>query len=253
MADKDFNSAIVTVLEQESETMQAYIDSLTPEKRARIAGTLRHVKTGLYAVAPIICNGPEKCPFIKHCPIPEIGLSGKVDFGPRSDYPIARACIMESTFIKQKTIEYIQHLKVDSENPVEMGLVNELAVIDLYKNRAVMILSTGDRDGQGADFLRIDVSSIMDNGNGSENTSVATTTQVHPAMAVIDTLERRREKLLTHLLQTRKAASEIAIKMGKKKEDSALLDELRKVRELLAVGSQSTQVMIKEEAIPLKD
>lgn len=249
---KTINTAIVTVLEQENETMVAYLSGLSEVKRQRIASSLKHVSTGLYAVAPIICGGPTKCPFIRHCPIPEI-IDGKLDYGPITDYPVNRQCIMESSFIKQKTIEYIQHLQVDGDNPVEMGLVNELAVIDLYKNRAAMILSTGDREGQGADFLRIDISSIMDNGNGDAKAQIATTTQVHPALAVIDQLERRREKLLTHLLQTRKSASEIAIKMGKKKDESQLLDELRKVRELLAQNSVSDVKMLIEEVIPLKD
>lgn len=248
------DDAIVTILEDDVDTLKTYIDRLRPEKKARIAQALRHVKTGLYSVAPITCPGIKKCPFADHCPIPEIDENGKRIDGPASDYPINRPCILESAFIKQKTIEYIQHLKVDSNNPVEMGLVNELALIDLYKNRAAMILSSGDMSGQGQDFLLVDRTET-DNGNGEESKMVmSTSTQLHPALVLIDQLERRREKLLTQLLQTRKAQTEISIKMGKKRDESQLIDELRRVRELLGTQQREVQKLaLKEELIPLKD
>ena len=248
------DDAIVTILEDDIDALKTYVDKLRPEKRTRIANALKHVKTGLYSVAPITCPGYMKCPFQNHCPIPDIDDKGERLVGPDSDYPIGRPCILESTFIKQKTIEYIRYLKVDSENPVEMGLVNELALIDLYKNRAAMILSAGDRSGQGQDFLLIDRTE-MDNGNGEDQKmTMSTSTQLHPALTLIDQLEKRREKLLTHLLQTRKAQTEISIKMGKKRDESQLIDELKKVRELLAGNSMATPaITVQEELIPIKD
>lgn len=241
---------IVTILEDDIESIQSYIDRLKPEKRQRIANALRHVKTGLYAVAPITCPGFAKCPFISHCPIPDLDTNGKQVPGPTEDYPIGRACIVESTFIKHKTIEYIRHLQVDGENPVEMGLVNELALIDLYKNRAAMILSSGDRSGQGQDFLLVDQTQT-DNGNGEESMmTMSTSTQLHPALTLIDQLEKRREKLLIHLVQTRKLQTEISIKMGNKQDDSKLIEELKKVRELLA---RPPEIAVQEQLIPIKD
>ena len=248
------DDALVTMAEDDVNVLKSYVDRLSPEKRQRISNGLKHIKTGLYAVAPITCPGPRKCPFITHCPIPDLNQNGTQHFGPDSDYPIGMSCILEGAYMKQKTADYITFLKVDSANPVEMGLVNELALIDLYKNRAAMILSSGDKSGQGMDFLRIDTSS-SDNGNGEAATTViSTTTQLHPALMLIDQLEKRREKLLTQLIQTRKSQTEIAIKMGKKKDESQLIDELRKVRELL--GSQQLelqQLSMKEDVMPLKD
>jgi hypothetical protein len=246
------DDAIVTILEDDIDALKSYVDKLRPEKKARIANALKHVKTGLYSVAPITCPGYRKCPFQNHCPIPDIDENGERIVGLDSDYPINRPCILESTFIKQKTIEYIRHLKVDGENPVEMGLVNELALIDLYKNRAAMILSAGDRSGQGQDFLLIDRTE-QDNGNGEDSKMImSTSTQLHPALTLIDQLEKRREKLLSQLLQTRKAQTEISIKMGKKRDESQLIDELKKVRELLA-AKDVPQITTKEELIPIKD
>ena len=39
-----------------------------------------------------------------------------------------------NNLVEQKTIDYVQYLDVDPTNPVEMSIVNELALIDLYKN-----------------------------------------------------------------------------------------------------------------------
>lgn len=248
------SDALVQILEDDIDSLRSYVDRLSPEKRTRIQNSLRHVKTGLYAVAPITCGGPTKCPFIKHCPIPELDAQDQVQFGPDSDYPINRPCILEASFIKQKTIDYIIHLKVEDTNPVEMGLISELALIDLYKNRAAMILSTGDKSGQGQDFLLVDKTE-SDNGNGEDSMlTTSTSTQLHPALALIDQLEKRRDKILSSLLQTRKAQTDIAIRMGKKRDESQLIDELKKVRMLLA--DQQTQLQelnIKEIAIPIKD
>lgn len=246
---------VVTILEDDIDVLKSYVDRLRPEKRARIANALKHVKTGLYSVAPITCPGFGKCPFQKHCPIPDYDEQGRKVIGPDSDYPINRPCILEATYIKHKTIEYIRHLKVDGENPVEMGLVNELALIDLYKNRAAMILSGGDRSGQGQDFLLVD-STNVDNGNGEDSMmTMSTSTQLHPALTLIDQLEKRREKLLTQLIQTRKTQTEMSIKMGKKHDESKLIDELKKVRELLAGNNVVVPGMVEkeEQLIPIKD
>lgn len=242
---------LTSLLEQEADNSQ-FMDRLSPEKQARIKKSIARIKTGLHTVAPLTCSGPRKCPFIKHCPIPDIDDSGILIYGADTDYPINRACVLEDAFMKQKTYDYIQHMNVDVENPVEMGLVNELALIDLYKNRAAMILSAGDKRDMGQDFLLIDRSE-QDNGNGENNKmTMSTTTQLHPALALIDQLEKRREKLLVQLVQTRKAQTEISIKMGKKRDESQLLAEMKKMRAILDSQQPALQV-VKETLIPIKD
>lgn len=247
------NEILVSILEDDIDSVKSYIAGLSEEKKKRIARSSNHIRNGLYALAPIICHGIKRCAFANHCPIPEVIDGIRID-GPDSDYPISRPCILEATFIKQKTLDYIDYLKVDVENPIEMSIVNELALIDLYKNRAAMILSSGDRDSQGVDFLRID-SAKSDNGNGdSRATIISTSSQVHPAFNVIDTLEKRRDRLLDKLIETRKSKSDLAIKMGRKKEDSLLIEEIKKMRQLLAEQqTQVQQLTTKEEVILLKD
>lgn len=247
------NEILVSIFEDDVDSVKSYIAGLSEEKKRKIARASTHIKNGLYALAPITCHGIKRCSFADHCPIPDVVDGIRVD-GPDSDYPINRPCILEATFIKQKTLDYLQYLKVDVENPIEMSIVNELALIDLYKNRAAMILSSGDRDKQGMDFLRIDAAT-SDNGNGEARTTIiSTSSQVHPAFSVIDTLEKRRDRLLDKLLETRKAQSDLAIKMGKKREDSQLLGEIKQMRLLLAEQQkQVQQLTVKEEIILLKD
>ena len=60
---------------------------------------------------------------------------------------------MEKYLVQQKLINYVDYLNVDPDNPIEMSIANELALIDLYKNRCMLILSNGDREGNGRDFL----------------------------------------------------------------------------------------------------
>lgn len=249
--EQNVQDIAIELMEVDAERVNRYMDKLPEEKKQRIAKGLRRANTGIFAVAPIICRGPDKCPFIRHCPIPEV-IDGEVDYGPLQDYPISEPCILEATFIKQKTIEYLNFLEVDSNNPIELSIVNELALIDLYKNRAVMILSSGDRNSQGMDFLRIDVTEMSGNGNGEGKDMSASTTQVHPVLAVIDQLEKRRTGLLDRLLATRKAQSDLAIKMGKRKESSQLMQEIAVLRDMMSnlqVPAKTTD----RKQIPLKD
>lgn len=246
-------SILIEMIEDDLDSVKDYVSRLTPEKQKKIARVSKHIQNGLYALAPMTCHGPEKCCFINHCPIPEV-VNGELEYGPREDYPIARPCILENIYIKQKTREYIEWLKVDVENPIEMSIVNDLALIDLYKNRATMIMSSGDRGKQGMDFLRIDEEKI-DNGNGEKQLMITkSVTQMHPVFLVIDKLEARRERLLDKLLETRKAKSELAMKMGKKKESSQLLDEIKALRNaLISQQTEVQQITMKEEMILLKD
>jgi hypothetical protein len=204
-----------------------YFNSLPAEKRVKITNSVNRTQTGLQSVAPVMCMGPERCPFIEKCPIPDRTTNGNLDYGPKSNYPIGRECVLEKFFMQQKIIEYLKHLNVDPNNPVEMSIVNELALIDLYKNRALMIMSGGDRSNQGRDFMRIDIIGFNENGEKAEQASL------HPAVDMIDRLERRREKWLDKLMETRKSKADWMAKMGGNNNESKILQEIQKLKEAL--------------------
>lgn len=228
MSDKN-KLVLFTALSGETEGYQSYLDRIDPKKLQRINNTVAGMRHGLHTVAPITCMGPEKCSFSDRCPIPERNPeTGKLDYGKLSDYPIGQACLLESFYMRQKIVDYVRHLDVDPEDPVEMSIVNELALIDLLKNRALMILGTGDRDGQGRDFMRIDITGFSEGGKES------TTSTLHPAADYIDKLERRREKWLEKLVQTRKSQAELRLKTGALKEESRLLVAMHGIATALA-------------------
>lgn len=230
---KEMEQALATV----DPDTAAYMAKMSADKVQRVQNSLNSMKHGMHAVAPITCLGPRKCPFINHCPIPTREQKIRKDYGLDEDYPVMLPCIMERTFMTHKILHYRRRLKVDPDDPIEMALVNELALIDLYKYRASMILSEGDRDGDGRDFLRQD-SNWQEAGDEYKETF---TTSMHPAFDVGDKLERRRERLLERLLETRKSKAEIDLKRGVAQEDSNVLKELQAVKEYLQQAASRTQ------------
>jgi hypothetical protein len=227
----------------EQDELSNYFDNLPDAKKQKINQTMARMRTGLYAVAPIICAGPERCPFIQHCPIPD-KVNGKLHLGDINMYPRGLPCIMEAGYMKNKILDYFEYLQVDPLNPIEVALVNELAVIDLYKNRALMVLSVGDKDGYGQDLLRIDVTAVSDSGR-----PIATSTQLHPVFVALDRLENRREKILKSLLETRKDKAELKVKLGANEDNDKMMAQIVKIREALEAKSKQITEITEEEVI----
>lgn len=221
-----------------------YLAKLSPEKLRRVQGRITAYKTGVYASAPILCFGPKKCPFLDKCPLVERDDQGKLITGDDSDYPIGFECLMERSLVEQKTIDYVQYLDVDPTNPVEMSIVNELALIDLYKNRCLLVLSQGDKNGEGRDFLIRDVVAFNENGDRAENT------KLHPVIDMIDRLEKRRERWLERLVETRDSKAKMLAKMQDNKTQSRVLEEISMLREALYsvdAGGSKHEILIDEE------
>lgn len=230
---------------EEEAALERYLEYLPEKKRARIVGAA--MRTGTYAAAPATCPGPKKCLWVQHCPIPERKPDGKVVHGPIEDYPVGRQCILEALYMHQQMFDYIRHLDVNTDNPVEMSIVRELALIDLYKNRAMMVLSSGDRDAQGQDFMRVDIIGYTENGTPMQNS------KLHPVAEFIDKLEKRREKWLDKLMQTRKAQWEMAAKLGQSEISTRLVEEMQSIREQLENLKEKPVAYLSDEEILLDD
>lgn len=228
----------------EEDSYDKYLQTIPSEKLSRIKKSIGRIQTGIHASAPLTCLGPDKCPFIKKCPIPVIKMNGQVDVGKPSDYPLGKECIMEKFYVEQKIVDYLKYLDVDPNNPVEMSIVNELALIDLYKNRCLFVLSNGDRKGEGRDFLMVDVTGFNENGDRAE------TTKLHPVIEMIDKLEKRRERWLERLMETRKSKAEFMVKMGENQNNSKVLSEIQALREALSSVDAN---LIEDEEILLDD
>jgi hypothetical protein len=228
---------------------QKYLEKLPARRRERIHRQVAKTRNGLYTIAPTTCVGPSKCLFIEQCPIPDRGPGGEIVLGDLKDYPMYRPCVFEMLYMQQKVIDYMQHLGVDPENPIEMALVNDLAVIDLYKNRAMLIMAGGDKEGDGRDFMKRD----MMEQQGEHGTLTSTQTQLHPAATYLDTLEKRRSRLLEGLQETRKGKMDVAIKLGQGGKDSALREELILIKKALEAAVSIPQAGAKDEQLLLID
>jgi len=195
---------------------EVWLDSLPTEQRKRVKSQVARIKTGLHAVAPITCFGIEKCPFARACPL-------------SSHYPIGLQCPLENEYMVQKIADYITHLQVDPQNPVELSIVNELALVDLLKNRALLILSNGDSAGNGRDFLHVDETIMGFDEQGAPIRS--TSTKLHPVATYMESLEKRRDRWLDKLMQTRKSQADWSLKAGAIRSDSKILDEIKYLRQ----------------------
>jgi hypothetical protein len=220
-----------------------YIESLSETKKKRIEQSVSRRRHGMHTVAPIQCMGPSKCPFFSQCPIPERDENGRPIEGDETDYPLYRPCVFEMTFLQQKTVDYLLHLKVDPSNPVEMAIVNELAILDLYKQRGLLVLSNGDRDGDGRDFLKVDINEMQ----GEHGMLMQRSTQLHPVVALLNSNESRRAKILEQLMETRKARADQAYRMGDTQISSALRNEIEAIRKALQERTDKKEVLTLEE------
>lgn len=227
----------------DAEDYNNYLNKIPADKLSKIKKSVKRMQTGVHASAPLTCLGPDNCPFIRKCPIPTVNFDGTLDKGQPSDYPLGKECVMEKFYVEQKIVDYLQYLDVDPNNPVEMSIVNELALIDLYKNRCLFVLANGDKKGDGRDFLMTDVTGFNENGDRAE------TTKLHPVIDMIDRLEKRRERWLERLMETRKAKSDLMLKMGENQNNSKVLSEIQALRKALS----SVEVKDDDEEILIDD
>ena len=114
----------------------------------------------------------------------------------------------------------------------------------LYKNRCLLVLSQGDKNGQGRDFLLVDVLGFNENGDKAEST------KLHPVVDMIEKLERRRERWLERLMETRESKAKFLSKLNENKNQSRVLEEISMLREALYtidVTPSKQEILIDDE------
>ena len=57
---------------------------------------------------------------------------------------------------------------------------------------------------------------------------------MHPVIDMIDRLEKRRERWLERLMETRKAKADFMVKMGETQNNSKVLSEIQALRDALS-------------------
>ncbi|RLF67874.1 MAG: hypothetical protein DRN26_01060 [Thermoplasmata archaeon] len=174
----------------------------TLDEIRRLRMHIMKMRTGIQAMAPLICAGPVKCVFRHRCPLVDRSIrtaDGKhIDFHNQNlkKFPILRQCLVERDFLDFKRAQYIEEYDVDVNSPTEMGMVNKLAELDLYEYRATLVLAHGDDEGDGVDLLK---TQITWGKNGQETKTLL----VHPAFELKEKIHRMREGILRSMVGTR--------------------------------------------------
>ncbi len=216
----------------------------SPAKLDRIQRRAQSLKHGMTVISPAKCWGPKKCPWFHSCPIPDDPAKP----GPASDYPIGMACVLESQYTAQRVIDYVEDLQVDPANAVEMSLINELALLDLLKNRAILILSGGDRLGQGQDLLAVD--EVITGWDEDGNPRMSRQTRVHPAMDILDKLEKRRGKILDKFMATRE--SKYKVFGGNQETNSRLQQDIEHIKRFIDTLGEKKLLVDSESDQPIR-
>jgi len=188
--------------------------------------------------------GPQKCPFFHACPIGEGVTIDEVTgkkipiFDDLDDFPMGDQCIAEKVFIEQRLLDYIDEFDIDPNKPSELSLINDLALVDLHKQRAVLFLAAGDREGEGMDFQKIDIMFSAETG-----AEIGRAYKEHPVIQIIDRLEKRRHKILEELIATRRSKADVAAKFSNVNQSSQLIDEIARIRELITTKDKEHKLL----------
>lgn len=185
-----------------------------PQVAERARTRIGQVIHGLHVNGPLTCRGPEQCPIHDSCPIAIETPAGGVVAADLADYPVNDQCLLEDQFLRHQIAQYMNTLGVEPDDVVEMSIVRELGLIDLQKQRALLIMSQGDRRGDGRDFMSLNVKTEGISPNG--DVLVSEELVIHPLVDFIGRLENRRERWLTKLIATRKDQNDARAKIGKK-------------------------------------
>jgi hypothetical protein len=136
--------------------------------------------------------------------------------------------VLEVEYLAQQVVSYMEQLDVQPDNPVEMSLVQELALVDLLKNRAVLVLSGGDTIGGGRNLLSVE--EIVTGWDSEGNARTSQSVKIHPAMEILDRLEKRRTKIHEMMAATRERKLRFG---GPQGGNSRLLEDMMTIKNFI--------------------
>jgi len=218
---KDDDGALVPVVPANITvgSIDDYSDlKLSDGAKQKLAAVVLNAGTGLISITPLICAGPDDCPFSNRCPI-------YMADGSKGDYPLKKQCIVELNLARERFMAYVEEFNLQGkveESPTLRSQISKLADFDIYEYRIKLILAgvAGDSDGS----LLIEQSIAVTQG-GADVLQI----QEHPAWKMLERVQKQRMELLDALGATpkRKVWMDVALK----RTDSDNL--LAKQRELL--------------------
>jgi len=193
--------------------------ALSEEAKRRLGDTILAASSGLVTMAPLICKGPEGCPFISRCPIHAAD-------GEDASYPLGKQCLVEISLAQDRFLSYVKEFEFKEEDvqssPTLRAQLSKLADFDVYEYRLNLILAgaTGNSDGT---LLIEQPVAITQEGDVVEQL------QEHPAWKIKERIQRQRMELLDALGATpkRRVWMDVALKRSGRE------NLLTKQRELL--------------------
>ena len=227
------------------------LSAISERKRESLKKRLATISYSAGLTAPITCLGPNKCPFFQLCPLGNgVDKERRPIYEKEDLFPVGQACILERAFVEQRLISYLEEFNVDPNHISEMALVNDLITIDLQKTRALSILSLGDKNEFGRDFMATSFSY-----SDKPETAGAVTGEEykeHPLMARIDALDKKRIAILDQLNATRKAKATIVGRFIEQATNSKYLEDLAEIKKaVISTIKNKGSVVIDADEIQL--
>jgi len=192
---------------------------LTKDQVIRLKKHVANLKTGTYALVPLICSGVPVCPLGSICPFVEVKEDGELDISA-SNFPLLQQCPVETVTMQAKIIELCREYKVNPQDVTDVAIITKIAELDIYDHRLSMTLASED-----AQSLMVDSVTQVDQKTGA----VFSELKMHPALDAKEKLARQRDSLVRSMLGTR---SEKARIRGNKDNEN---DYAQKTSELMTL------------------
>ncbi len=199
----------------------------TPEEAKKVRGHLAKLSTGATAAVPMVCS--PKCPFRDRCVFYKMGKA-----------PFGRACLIEANLIREWTMLYFNEYEVDPNNFTEVGMVAELAEIEIYMWRLNMNLARAEN----AELVTENVVGVAHNGE------VLTEKQLSVFLQAKQTLSNRKSKLIKLMVGDRqeKYKREAALKIRDDEDPSSSMADLRMKLERMQRDLHKKEIEIAEKS-----
>lgn len=146
----------------------------TPAEIDYIKKYISKASAGTGASLALTCNGQEGCPFAHRCPWAQINKE-----------PRGKACPLETILFTEFLVRYIEELKVDPTNMMELAYCNELAETEILIMRANKSLAKPENAEMV--FMQESISKSGD---------VVSQATVSPYLEARDRLVKRRERII---------------------------------------------------------
>lgn len=157
--------------------------TFTPDEARVLAGYYHNLKSGVNAVVPLKCTGPN-CKFAEDCVYQQMDKA-----------PIGKGCLIEFDMLNFFTNKFSQQYNIDPNDYTSKMLIGELAELLIYEMRLTRVLAESDNAG----LMGIRIKFSPDGDMMQEETAhwaiELKDRYKSRKMKIIDTLEKKHKKV----------------------------------------------------------